>query len=94
KALIDEGFHPPTIYFPLIIHGAMLVEPTETEGRETLDLFIKVLRGLARRAKAGEVEHFKRAPVLAPRRRLDETRAARRPVLVWKPKEDAPLAAE
>ncbi|HET6518613.1 MAG TPA: aminomethyl-transferring glycine dehydrogenase subunit GcvPB, partial [Geminicoccaceae bacterium] len=47
KALIDEGFHPPTIYFPLIIHGAMLVEPTETEGRETLDLFIKVLRGLA-----------------------------------------------
>jgi glycine dehydrogenase subunit 2 len=94
KALIDEGFHPPTVYFPLVIHGALLVEPTETEGRETLDLFIATLRGLAERAKAGDAEPFKRAPVLTPRRRLDETRAARKPVLVWKPREDEPLAAE
>ena len=89
KALIDEGFHPMTIYFPLIVHGAMLVEPTETESKQTLDRFITVMRGLAEEAKSGNVARFKNAPLLAPRRRLDETLAARKPVLRWKPKKQA-----
>ena len=84
KALIDEGFHPPTVYFPLVVHGAMLIEPTETESKGTLDEFVRVMRALARRAKSGDIASFKQAPVLAPRRRLDETGAARKPVLRWK----------
>jgi glycine dehydrogenase subunit 2 len=83
KGLIDEGFHPMTMYFPLVVHGAMLIEPTETEGKATLDQFIGALRSVAGRAKAGD-EALKAAPALAPRRRLDETAAARKPVLVWK----------
>ena len=85
KRLIDEGFHPMTIYFPLVVHGAMLVEPTETESKATLDQFISVMRTLASEAKSGNIMAFKQAPVLAPRRRLDETAAARKPVLRWKP---------
>jgi glycine dehydrogenase subunit 2 len=88
KAMIDEGFHPMTVYFPLVVHGAMLIEPTESESRESLDRFIHVLRMLALEAKAGRTERFDGAPRLAPRRRLDETLAARKPVLRWKP---APL---
>ncbi|CAA7621002.1 aminomethyl-transferring glycine dehydrogenase subunit GcvPB [Magnetospirillum sp. SS-4] len=84
KALIDEGYHPMTMYFPLVVHGALLMEPTETESRETLDQFIAVVKGLAGRAKAGAAEDFKAAPRLTPRRRLDETLAARAPVLRWK----------
>ncbi|SHO60043.1 glycine dehydrogenase subunit 2 [Pseudoxanthobacter soli DSM 19599] len=84
KAMIDEGYHPMTMYFPLVVHGAMLIEPTESESRAHLDLFIGALRDLAMRAKAGEAEAFRAAPQLAPRRRLDETRAARSPKLVWK----------
>ena len=83
KAIIDEGLHPMTIYFPLVVHGAMLVEPTETETRASLDRFIGIMRGLTERAKAGAA--FSEAPHHAPRRRLDETRAARRPVLRWRP---------
>ena len=83
KAMIDEGLHPMTIYFPLVVHGAMLVEPTETETRAGLDRFIAIMRGLAERAKAGAA--FSEAPHHAPRRRLDETRAARRPLLRWQP---------
>ena len=83
KGLIDEGFHPMTVYFPLVVHGAMLVEPTETESKAGLDRFIASLRSLAHRAKAGD-EDLKSAPHFAPRRRLDETQAARKPVLVWK----------
>ena len=83
KGLIDEGFHPMTMYFPLVVHGAMLIEPTETEGKATLDQFIGALRSVAGRAKAGDAA-LKAAPALAPRRRLDETAAARKPVLVWK----------
>ena len=92
KGLIDEGFHPMTMYFPLVVHGAMLVEPTETEGKATLDQFIGALRAVAERAKAGDPA-LKAAPALAPRRRLDETAAARKPVLVWKDAE-LPEAAE
>jgi glycine dehydrogenase subunit 2 len=83
KALIDEGFHPMTVYFPLVVHGAMLIEPTETESKETLDLFIETMRALVACAKAGEAEAFRQAPRLTPRRRLDETAAARRPILRW-----------
>jgi glycine dehydrogenase subunit 2 len=89
KALIDEGFHPMTMYFPLVVHGAMLVEPTETESKAGLDQFIAALRSVAERAKAGD-ESLKSAPHFAPRSRLDETQAARKPVLVWK----EPVAAE
>ncbi|USU08412.1 aminomethyl-transferring glycine dehydrogenase subunit GcvPB [Sphingomonadaceae bacterium OTU29MARTA1] len=88
KGLIDEGFHPMTVYFPLVVHGAMLVEPTETESKAALDQFIGALRSVAERAKAGDVS-LKSAPHFAPRSRLDETLAARKPVLVWK---DTPLA--
>jgi glycine dehydrogenase subunit 2 len=83
KALIDEGFHPMTMYFPLVVHGAMLVEPTETESKAALDQFIGALRSVAERAKAGDAS-LKTAPHFAPRSRLDETLAARKPKLVWK----------
>jgi glycine dehydrogenase subunit 2 len=82
KGLIDEGFHPMTVYFPLVVHGAMLVEPTETESKAALDQFIGAFRSVALRAKAGD-ESLHSAPHFAPRRRLDETLAARKPVLVW-----------
>ncbi|ANU06643.1 aminomethyl-transferring glycine dehydrogenase subunit GcvPB [Paraurantiacibacter namhicola] len=82
KGLIDEGFHPMTMYFPLVVHGAMLVEPTETESKAALDQFIGALRSVAERAKAGD-ETLKTAPHYAPRARLDETLAARKPVLAW-----------
>ncbi len=87
KALIDEGFHPMTVYFPLVVHGAMLIEPTETESKQSLDQFIRTMLGLAERAKSGDVEFFREAPRYAPRRRVDETRAARNPVLRWRPAE-------
>ena len=92
KALIDEGYHPMTMYFPLVVHGALLIEPTETESRDSLDDFIGVLRHLAERAKAGDVSRFTEAPTLAPRRRLDETAAARKPVLRWRPEVPAEAA--
>ncbi|WP_088348058.1 MULTISPECIES: aminomethyl-transferring glycine dehydrogenase subunit GcvPB [Rhodomicrobium] len=85
KAMIDEGFHPMTVYFPLVVHGAMLIEPTESEGKQSLDQFIGALRSLVRAATQGDAERFKGAPHYAPRRRLDETRAARQPVLSYSP---------
>ena len=85
KAMIDEGYHPMTMYFPLVVHGAMLIEPTESESKGELDRFILSMRSLATRAKEGDVESFKQAPVYAPMRRLDETQAARKPVLRWTP---------
>jgi len=91
KGLIDEGFHPMTMYFPLVVHGAMLVEPTETESKAGLDQFIGALRSVAERARAGDVA-LKGAPWYAPRRRLDETLAARKPVLSWTPPPQAEAA--
>src|SRR4051812_40066993 len=91
KGLIDEGYHPMTMYFPLVVHGAMLVEPTETESKAALDQFIGALRSVAERAKAGD-ESLKAAPVFAPRRRLDETLAARKPVLVYREPDRAEAA--
>ena len=93
KAMIDEGYHPMTMYFPLVVHGAMLIEPTESESKESLDLFIATLRDLVKSAKDGETKRFTQAPELAPRKRLDETKAARSPVLRWYP-EVLPEAAE
>jgi glycine dehydrogenase subunit 2 len=83
KAMIDEGYHPMTMYFPLVVHGAMLIEPTETESKAALDLFAATLRDLVFSAKDGDTARFTGAPYFAPRRRLDETRAAREPKLVW-----------
>jgi glycine dehydrogenase subunit 2 len=94
KAMIDEGFHPMTMYFPLVVHGAMLIEPTESESKASLDLFVAALRDLAMAAKAGDTERFTQAPRLAPRRRLDETLAARKPVLKWVPPVPLSEAAE
>jgi len=93
KALIDEGFHPMTMYFPLVVHGALLIEPTETESRDSLDEFIMALRGLVKDAQSGNTARFAGAPYLSPRRRLDETMAARAPVLRWSPPAE-PEAAE
>jgi glycine dehydrogenase subunit 2 len=87
--MIDEGVHPMTMYFPLVVHGALLIEPTETESRAALDQYIGMVGSLARRAKNGEVDAFREAPRLAPRRRLDETAAARNPVLRWLPGDQA-----
>ena len=94
KAMIDEGYHPMTVYFPLVVHGAMLVEPTESESKASLDLFIATMRDLAISVRSGERERFTGAPYHAPRRRLDETRAARNPVLRWLPPEPIKVAAE
>jgi len=94
KAMLDEGYHPMTIYFPLVVHGAMLIEPTESESRESLDRFIATLSDLAERAKSGDASHFTAAPRLTPRRRLDETAAARNPVLRWRPLQPAEEAAD
>ena len=82
KGMIDEGYHPMTVYFPLVVHGAMLVEPTETESKASIDQFITAFRSVVERAKAGD-ETLKQAPYYAPRRRLDETTAARKPKLSW-----------
>ena len=94
KAMIDEGYHPMTMYFPLVVHGAMLIEPTESESKASVDRFADTLIYLAERAKAGDVERFKSAPQLAPMRRLDETKAARQPVLRWTPAQETVQAAE
>ena len=77
KAMIDEGFHPMTVYFPLVVHGAMLIEPTESESKASLDLFIAALRDLAMAAKRGDTERFTRRAALraAPPPRRDARRA-------------------
>ncbi|MBY0423515.1 MAG: aminomethyl-transferring glycine dehydrogenase subunit GcvPB, partial [Parvularculaceae bacterium] len=92
KAMIDEGYHPMTMYFPLVVHGAMLIEPTESESLQELDLFCDALLSIARRAKSGDAAALKAAPHFAPRRRLDETAAARNPILRWTPKAPAHAA--
>jgi glycine dehydrogenase subunit 2 len=83
KAMIDAGFHPMTMYFPLVVHGAMLIEPTETESHRELDRFCDTLLELAAAAKAHDPARFTGAPFHAPLRRLDETQAARKPRLRW-----------
>ena len=80
KRLLDYGFHAPTIYFPLLFHQAIMIEPTETESKETLDGFIEIMRHIAAEA-ISDPESLKNAPHTTPVRRLDETTAARQPVL-------------
>jgi len=82
KRLLDYGYHPPTIYFPLVVPEAMMVEPTETETKATLDAFADAMLAIAEEAKA-EPELLKTAPHATPVGRLDETTAARNPVLHW-----------
>ena len=94
KAMIDEGYHPMTVYFPLVVHGAMLTEPTESESKASLDHLVSTLKFLAAKAKAGDVTRFTEAPRLAPRRRVDEVAAARNPVLRWTPPAAVADAAE
>jgi glycine dehydrogenase subunit 2 len=83
KRLIDHGYHPPTIYFPLIVDEGMLIEPTETESVETLDAFADALIAIAAEARS-DPELVRGAPHEAPLRRLDEATAARKPVLRWR----------
>jgi glycine dehydrogenase subunit 2 len=84
KRLMDYGFHPPTIYFPLIVPGALMIEPTETESMETLDEFIDAMKKIDEEAKT-QPEIVKSSPHTTKISRLDEAEAARRPVLRWKP---------
>ena len=80
KRLIDYGFHPPTIYFPLIVKEALMIEPTETEPKEVLDAFCQAMEKIAREAKESP-ELLMEAPHNAPVRRLDEARAVRQSIL-------------
>ena len=87
KRLMDYGFHPPTIYFPLIVSGALMIEPTESEPKEELDAFCDAMIAIAREC-AERPELVRSAPHTTPVRRLDEARAARQPVLRWRPRSD------
>jgi glycine dehydrogenase subunit 2 len=93
KRLIDHGFHPPTVYFPLIVPGALMIEPTETETPETLDAFAEAMLAIAAEAKT-DPETVKTAPHATGIRRLDETRAARQLKLRWTPTPAAPKTSE
>jgi glycine dehydrogenase subunit 2 len=83
KRLMDYGFHPPTIYFPLIVQGALMIEPTETESRETLDRFIAAMEAIALESRE-DPDIVRNAPQKTKAARLDETKAARFPCLTWK----------
>ncbi len=83
KRMLDYGIHPPTVYFPLIVHEDLMVEPTETESKDTLDRFVEIVKKIVKEARE-DPEHLKEAPHTTPVRRLDDTRAARNPVLRWK----------
>ncbi len=85
KRLMDYGYHPPTIYFPLVVHGAMMIEPTETESLQTLNRFIWSMKEIARECRE-DPETVKAAPHVPKVRRLDEVKAAKEPKFVFKPK--------
>ena len=82
KRLLDYGYHAPTIYFPLLFHEAMMIEPTESESKETIDSFIEVMRTIAREAKE-QPELVKTAPHTTPIGRVDDVLAAKQPVLTY-----------
>jgi glycine dehydrogenase subunit 2 len=86
KRLIDSGFHPPTIHFPLVVHGALMIEPTETETPEAIEEFAAALRSIVEEARR-DPETVKGAPHKTRRRRPNDTLAARKPVLVWRPED-------
>jgi glycine dehydrogenase subunit 2 len=81
KRLLDFGFHPPTVYFPLLVDEALMVEPTETETKETLDAFADAIAAILREAVAEGPEIAREAPYTTPVRRLDEVGAAKHPVI-------------
>ena len=83
KRLLDYGYHPPTIYFPLLFHQSLMIEPTEVESKETLDDFIAVMKKIAAEA-VNDPELLKTAPHGTPVRRLDEVKAARQPIVKYK----------
>jgi glycine dehydrogenase subunit 2 len=83
KRLLDLGFYAPSTYFPLIVEEALMIEPTETESKETLDAFCEAMIRIAREAETGP-DAIHQAPVTTPVRRLDQTRAAREPNLRWR----------
>ncbi len=83
KRLLDWGIHPPTVYFPLIVKDALMIEPTETESKETLDRFVEIMKGIAKEAVESD-QLLREAPHITPVRRLDEVQAARKPILRWK----------
>jgi len=83
KRLIDHGFHPYTVSFPLIVRGALMIEPTETESKQELDEFIEAMRAIAREVEA-DPRLVRSAPVTTRTNRVDETLAARKPVLTWR----------
>jgi glycine dehydrogenase subunit 2 len=89
KRLLDYGCYAPTIYFPLVVSGALMIEPTETESKETLDAFVAAMDAIAREARETPAL-LHAAPTLTPVGRLDEARAARRPVLRWFPPDSEP----
>jgi glycine dehydrogenase subunit 2 len=93
KRLLDFGIHPPTIYFPLVVPEALMIEPTETESRETLDAFVEVMR-LIRSEMEQDPERLHQAPTRTPVRRIDEVLAAKKPVLRWQPPGEAQGEAE
>jgi glycine dehydrogenase subunit 2 len=84
KTMIEYGMHPMTVYFPLVLPGTMLIEPTETESKGDIDRFIAVMKMIAADVRAGDTDKFHQYPVSSPRRRLDEVGAARQPRLRWK----------
>ncbi|MCB1054368.1 MAG: aminomethyl-transferring glycine dehydrogenase subunit GcvPB, partial [Acidobacteria bacterium] len=84
KRMMDYGFHPPTIYFPTIVSGALMIEPTETVAKEDLDSFIEAMQAIAVEAKEAP-DLVRGAPYTTPVRRCDEARAARNPILRWNP---------
>ncbi len=89
KRLMDYGFHPPTVYFPLIVPGALMIEPTETEGRPGLDAFVEAMRAIAKECEE-DPEIVRKAPHTTPVRRVDEVAAARNLVLRWRPETPKP----
>jgi glycine dehydrogenase subunit 2 len=82
KRLLDYGFHPPTIYFPLIVREAIMIEPTETESKETLDEFCAAMISIAKEAKENP-DLVKSAPLTTPVKRMDDVLAARKPDVCW-----------
>jgi glycine dehydrogenase subunit 2 len=87
KRLMDYGFHPPTVYFPLIVEEALMIEPTETESKDTLDAFVAALLDIVKEAR-DDPDLLHEAPLKAPMRRLDEVKAARDLVLRWEPENE------
>jgi glycine dehydrogenase subunit 2 len=85
KRLLDYGFHAPTIYFPLIIHGAIMIEPTETESKQTMDKFAEAMIKIKQEAEQNP-DLLKNAPSTTPVKRLDAVLAARKPILKWEEK--------